>query len=248
VQYGVRDVEKLLGLPASTIRALITAGFVTPTRGPRNAFLFSFQDLIVLRTAAALVAAKIPNRRIMKSLRELRRDLPASMPLSGLSISAVGDRVVVKDGTSKRQVGSGQYLLAFEGDPSAGSLAVVERKPVPVPAPEEDVPSSAEIINRAVALHEARKFGEAKRAYIEALETVGADSILLFNLGVLLEDMHREHDAMKAYEGAVRVDPEFADAHYNLGLLCDKLGKPQEALRHMAHYRRITKKSRPPQP
>ena len=55
-QYGVRDIEKLLGLPRSTIRALIKAGFVTPERGPRNAWLFSFQDLIVLRTAQALAA------------------------------------------------------------------------------------------------------------------------------------------------------------------------------------------------
>ena len=137
--YGVRDVERLLRLPASTIRSLIAAGFVSPSRGPRNAWRFSFQDLIVLRTAAALVAAKVPNRRITKSLRELRRDLPASMPLSGLSISAVGDRVVVKDGTARWQAESGQYVLAFEADPAGGSLAVVERKAAPAPA-EDDVP------------------------------------------------------------------------------------------------------------
>ena len=75
-QYGVRDIEKLLGLPRSTIRALIGAGFVTPARGPRNAWLFSFQDLIVLRTAQALSASLVPNRRITKSLKELRRNLP----------------------------------------------------------------------------------------------------------------------------------------------------------------------------
>jgi hypothetical protein len=59
-QYGVREVEKLLRLPRSTIRALIGAGFVSPARGPRKAWRFSFQDLIVLRTAQALVAAKVP--------------------------------------------------------------------------------------------------------------------------------------------------------------------------------------------
>ena len=32
-QYGVRDVERLLRLPRSTIRALMDAGFVTPTAG-----------------------------------------------------------------------------------------------------------------------------------------------------------------------------------------------------------------------
>jgi hypothetical protein len=29
-QFGVREVEKLLRLPRSTIRALVEAGFVTP--------------------------------------------------------------------------------------------------------------------------------------------------------------------------------------------------------------------------
>src|SRR5438876_1172541 len=55
-QYGVREVEKLLRLPSSTIRGLVKAGFVSPARGPRNTFRFSFQDLIVLRTAQALAA------------------------------------------------------------------------------------------------------------------------------------------------------------------------------------------------
>ena len=78
-QYGVREVEKLLRLPRSTIRALIDAGFVSPARGPRKAWRFSFQDLIVLRTAQALVAAKVPAKRITRSVRELRRHLPAAM-------------------------------------------------------------------------------------------------------------------------------------------------------------------------
>src|SRR5829696_6377422 len=111
--YGVRDVEKLFRLSRSTIRSLIDAGFVSPARGPRNAWRFSFQDLIVLRTARALAAAKVPNRRITKSIHELRRQLPDSMPLSGLSICAVADHVVVKEGGSRWQVQSGQYLLEF---------------------------------------------------------------------------------------------------------------------------------------
>ena len=91
-QYGVREVEKLLQLPRSTIRSLVAAGFVSPERGPRNAWRFSFQDLIALRTAQALTVAKVPARRITASLRALRRRLPESMPVSGLSIAAVARR------------------------------------------------------------------------------------------------------------------------------------------------------------
>ena len=37
------------------------------------------------------------------------------MPLSGLSICAVADHVVVKEGSGHWQADSGQYLLEFEG-------------------------------------------------------------------------------------------------------------------------------------
>src|SRR6476646_6227532 len=100
-QYGVRDIEKLLGLPRSTIRALIGAGFVSPARGPRNAWRFSFQDLIVLRNAQALAAAKVPRKRITDSVKELRRRFPESTPLSGLNISADPAGLVVKEGNRR---------------------------------------------------------------------------------------------------------------------------------------------------
>src|SRR5258708_5915340 len=137
-QYGVREVEKLLRLPSSTIRGLVKAGFVSPARGSRNTFRFSFQDLIVLRTAQALAAAKVPAKRITRSLKELRRHLPEDMPLSGLSIGAVGDRVVVKEGAGRWQADSGQYLLAFDGDPAEGCLSVIEgNERAPAPGAED---------------------------------------------------------------------------------------------------------------
>ena len=69
----MREVEKLLRLPRSTIRALIEAGFVAPARGPRKAWLFSFQDLIVLRTAQAPAAAKVAPKRITRSMKTASR-------------------------------------------------------------------------------------------------------------------------------------------------------------------------------
>ena len=63
----------------------------------------------------------------------------------------------------------------------------------------------------------------------------------LYNLGVLLEDMERKAEAMQVYEAALRGDPRLADCHYNLALLCQELGKPREAIRHMAQYRRLAR-------
>ena len=229
--YGVREVQKLLRLPRSTIRTLIHAGFVSPERGPRNAWRFSFQDLIVLRTAQALAAAHVPARRIARSMKELRRHLPESMPLSGLSIAAEADRVVVREGASRWQADSGQYLLAFEGSPADGSLSVLER-----PAPCLD-----DLIARGCELHQAGRLADAERVYREGLEACGDDAVLLYNLGIVLEDLERKAEAAALYERALSADPAFADCHYNLALLCEALGKPQQAIRHMAQYRRLTR-------
>ena len=66
-------------------------------------------------------------------MHELRRRLPETMPLSGLSIGAVGNRVVVREGSSRWRADSGQYVLDFEGDPAAGSLSISEHAPTALP-------------------------------------------------------------------------------------------------------------------
>ena len=265
--YSVRDVEKLVHMPRSAIRALVEAGFVSPARGPRNAWRFSFQDLIVLRTAQALEAAKVPRKRITRSVKELRRRLPESMPLSGLSIAAQDEGVVVREGARSWQAESGQYLLAFEGDPADGSLSVLEG-PLPdspmsgedwfdrgVALEKEDPEASLEAYRQAIAadpgllkarinlgclMHELGLLDRAEEVYRDAIRANGSDPVLQYDLGVLLDDMGRKSQAMLAYEAALRDDPGFADCHYNLALLCEGLGKPKDAIRHMAAYRRLT--------
>jgi len=265
--YGVREVEKLLRLPRSTVRALVQAGFVAPQRGPRGAWQFSFQDLIVLRTAQELWVAKVPRRRIAQSMRELRRHLPDAMPLSGLRISAVADRVVVKEGASHWQVDSGQYLLAFEGDPASGSLSVVggsKAEPAGVrqwleraAALESDDVKAALVayehaialapdlldaqINRGCLLHESGRLVEAESAYRAALVACGNAPAIFYNLAVVLEDLGRKDQAVEAYKEALERDPRLVDCHYNLALLYEELGKSREAIRHMAHYRKLLK-------
>src|SRR5260221_1581833 len=96
--YTTRDVAKLLGLSEAQVRSHARVGYLAPDRGPRNAYRFSFQDLILLRTAKALSDARIAPRRIRRALRALTRDLPAGRSLSAVRISSEGRRVVVRHG------------------------------------------------------------------------------------------------------------------------------------------------------
>src|SRR5207249_6056085 len=82
--YTSRDVARLLRLTVAQVRDFARDGFLTPGRGPRGELLFSFQDLVILRTAKGLVAARIPTRRIRRALRRLRTELPRGRSLAEL--------------------------------------------------------------------------------------------------------------------------------------------------------------------
>jgi tetratricopeptide (TPR) repeat protein len=174
---------------------------------------------------------------------------------------------VVSERDGRWQADSGQYLLAFEGDPADGALGVIETKHAE-PAAEHDWFAAAAALEhidneaarqayeRAIAadparadarlnlgrlLHEAGKLAQAEHVYRDALRLGSRDPLLNFNLGVLLEDMDRGAEAMHAYEAALREDPDLADGHYNLALLYEQSGRGKDAIRHMARYRRLTK-------
>ena len=47
--YTTRDVARLLGWSEAQVRSHARVGYLSPARGPRNGYRFSFQDLVLLR-------------------------------------------------------------------------------------------------------------------------------------------------------------------------------------------------------
>ncbi len=231
--YGARDVERLLGLPRSTVRALIQAGFVRPARGPRGAWRFSFQDLVVLRQAQALAAAKVPHRRIARAMRALRAKAESGQTQFEFEPAAPVGELRRPNATPMDWFARGAALERT--DPSA-ALRAYERA---VAADHAFLDAYA---NLGRLLHETGQLAKAERVYREGLEACGRAPLLLFNLGVLLEDLQRKPEAAEAYRGALRADPKFADGHYNLALLYEASGQTKDALRHLAQYRRLTRR------
>lgn len=252
--YSVRDIERVLRLSRSTIRGLIDVGFVKPTRGPRREYRFSFQDLIVLRAARALIQAKVSRRRIRRSLEDLRRHLPQTMPLSGLSICAVGDRVVVRDGKSHWQVDSGQYVLGLDVSVEDGVLRVVEHNAGFAIESEsmrgsaaQATPFAGDVATRTdSALHQEDK--DAEDWFDEGLELEGSDpgaaleaykhTVSLdpqnvaawINWGRLLHDRGDKREAESVYRRAVEQCGADSVLMFNLGVLLEDLGRTNAAL------------------
>ena len=197
--YGVRDVEKLLRLPRSTIRALIAAGLrrAGARAARRVAVLLPGPDRAAHRAGA--------RRRERAAAADHALDARTAPPPArrrcrcpGSRIGAVADRVVVREGGSRWQAESGQYLLEFEGDPADGSLerdrapsvdagerqrraGVVRargrrssartptRRSTPTSAPSPPIRRSLDArINLGRLLHEAGRLASAERVYRDA--------------------------------------------------------------------------------
>ena len=266
--FTLRRVQATLGLSRSIVAGLIAEGFVSPTRGPRNAWRFTFQDLMLLRTAHALQASQIPPRKILRSLARLKATLPQQLPLTGLRITAIGADVAVRDRDGQWQSDSGQLLMDFDVAKVAGSVAFLARPtspPAPPGAPawferglalEATDPAAAEAayrqamtlapeleaayLNLGAMFSDAGRFADLAMLCDIAFKHCPESALIHFNRGVALDHLERLPEAMASYERSLALDPALADAHYNLGRLREQLGDPRGALRHFSAYRRLT--------
>ncbi|HEX6704503.1 MAG TPA: tetratricopeptide repeat protein [Albitalea sp.] len=268
--YTLSGIQSMLGLSRAVITGLIAAGFVTPSRGKRREYRFSFQDVVLLRTAHRLQAAQIPPRKILRSLQRLKATLPEELPLTGLRIAAVGNDIAVREGDTQWAADSGQMLIDFEVKPAAaGNVSVLAREPQAAPVepasawfdravelesarPRDAEAAYREAIRRApdyvdpylnlgVLLCDTRRCREAVEVYIEGLKHAPEEALLYFNLAIALEDLQRTDEALACYEACMRLAPAMADAHYNAARLHEQLGHATQAIRHYSEYRRLSR-------
>jgi len=231
--YDTKDLERLFGLPASAVRALARAGNIQPVR--RSGRLhYSFHDLVVLRTASALRAAKISSQRINKTLQELRSALPEDSALNKISLTALGNRIAIREGQTLRESESGQYALALEIVEEKGRLHVISRQETPdAPAALSD--SAAATANaksaddhyaRAISLEDSNP-GAAQKAYELCLKADPNHMDARINLGRLLHLAGRLAEAERVYRVGAKADPFIA---FNLAVVLEDLGREPDAI------------------
>ncbi len=220
----------MLGLSPSRIRAYATKGFLEPERGTRGELRFGFHDLIILRTAGELSAARIPERKVKRVLQRLREQLPAGHTLSGVRIAADGERVIVRDGEAVWNPESGQSLFDF-------SVADLAEKASPLL-----MRAAADARKRASELSgddwyqlacelEMTSSSEARDAYERAVKADPGHADAHVNLGRMLHEEGAPAAAEKHYRAALEADPRHETAAFNLGVALEDLGRIDDALR-----------------
>lgn len=260
--YSLAELNRLFGLPAALIRRLGQAGYIAKSAAEGKSE-YSFQDLLILRMAGALKAAKISAPKITAALGHIRAVLPPGQVLTTMALAASGKNIAVREGSSEWEVTSGQYSLPLRAHtkaPTVTHLRVLSGATRARAAEEhylrgyslEDTDVAAARaayiealtaqedhvdarINLGRLLHLDGQLKEAEKVYRQAKT---ASAFLSFNLAVLLEDLNREDEAVAAYREALTQDPLMHDAHFNLSRLHERSNRPQEALRHLLAYRR----------
>jgi tetratricopeptide (TPR) repeat protein len=265
--YSTRDVAELLELPQEVIRD-IARGVLDPDKSPHGRYRFSFQDIIVLRTAKELLTAGIRRSRINRSLLSLQRRLPKNRPLTSLRITGAGSDVVIRDQEQMYNPESGQLHFNFSVADLAGSVAPLARQAAEEAEASNEQLTSDDWFDLGVDL-EAVSPEDAPAAYLRALDLDPGHSDAHVNLGRLLQESGDYQAAEVHYRKALEAEPDnvlaafnlgtlledmgrihdaieaykkavsFADAHYNLSRLYELVGEHSEALKHLKTYRSL---------
>jgi tetratricopeptide (TPR) repeat protein len=262
----------MLDLSAAQIRALVTDGTLTPTTGARGKFLFSFQDLVLLRSVADLVRSGVAPRKVRAAVAMLRDQLPDDSLLTEASLDSSGHSVVVRVDTTTWEPVSGQTVLDLDVGAVTESIASVVNVSRSAPDGrtaaewyafadeiEASDPSAAEdAYRRAIGLdgtfaeahlnlgrllHAAGAVRDALAEYEAARTIDGDDSTTPYNIGVASHDLGDLDEAMAAYQHAIELAPRFADARYNLAALYEEVGNEAMAIQHLREYKEIIDRS-----
>jgi len=226
--YTTEEVARLLGLSAAQIRSYTRAGFLSPARDRRGGLRFSFQDLVLLRTAKGLMAARIPAAKIRGALRRLKQQLPRGRALSELRITAEGHRVVARDGSVAWNPESDQLVLDFDVATLAARAAPLARRQAAAARRVEDELDADAWFDLGVELEVSAPV-EARDAYRRTLELDPHHADAHVNLGRLLIETERPGEAETHLRAVLADAPEHATAWYNLGIALEDQRRPGEA-------------------
>ncbi len=231
--YATRDVSDLIGLTPDQVRHYAHRGLLRPSRGKGGEYRFSFQDVVLLRTAKGLLDARVSARKAYKVLLKLKSELDTVKTLTSLRIYAEGSNVVVREENTLWNAETGQGHLDFSVKGLADNVAALAERNF-ASAEALDELDSDDWYNLGLDLEEVDP-ERAPEAYQRAIALDATNADAYVNLGRLMQLRGNIKQAKKCYERAIVESRDHPLANYNLGTLFDELEELDMAVEY---YRR----------
>jgi tetratricopeptide (TPR) repeat protein len=235
--YSTSEVAELLGLSTARVRSLIRSGVVTPQKGDGGRASFTFQDLVLLRTAKGLIDAKVPARRITRALQALASQLPTDRPLSAVRVQIDGDRVIVRDNASSWEPESKQTVLDFSVKELGEKVAPLARDSVQRAL--RAASTADDLFHAALESEEIGATADAESAYTNAIAADPKHVAAHINLGRLRHAAKALDEAERLYRRALELEPSHPTARFNLGVVLEDRGATKAAIAEYVEAARL---------
>lgn len=227
--YSTSEVSDLVNLSPEAIREYARTGLLDSRHQKSKHYRFSFQDIILLRTAKELNESGVTKSHLSRILLRLKEQLPSHRSLTSFSIRVEGGEVVIRDNDKLFNPESGQVLFDFTISDLAGEVALLSRQAFHEAETSDHVVCSDDWFDLGVDL-EAVSPADAPAAYLKAIEMDPKHSDAYTNLGRLAQEADDYEAAEQYYRTAIAVEPQNVLAAFNLGTLMEDLGRTDAAI------------------
>ena len=267
--YTRAEVSRILGIKIGRLRyweRLRLLRSDTPGDAPSGPGaddrLYTFRDLVALKTIAQLTEQRVPAKRLRRALSALQQQLrDVRAPLTELRVMSNGRDIAVyaPDARTPHEPISGQFLMNFETQSLAGKVHALSSRTaeewfeigLAADSSPDTWPQAADAyaraldlapdwlearINLGATLYQLGRMEEAERHFRQALKHDTQNATLHFNLGCVLDEQRRFEEAIVHLRRAVEISPAYADAHFNLALAYEKQKNKRASRPHWAHY------------
>jgi tetratricopeptide (TPR) repeat protein len=250
--YTPAMLAELLKVKVAVIRRWQRRGLIRPVREVRKLPYFDFEQVVIARRLAELLASGISPAALEKRLAEWGRRSPADQPsLPGLAVVARGRHVLLRDGDELVEA-NGQRWFSFvaqadkygavrtAGEPNEhGHILSIDRRESGTSA----CPPPAALVEMAEDLEDDGQLAGAADMYRAALAAGGTNAEVCFALAEVLYRLGDLTAARERYFMAIELDESYVEARANLGCLLAEQGELEMAvaafegaLRHHADY------------
>ena len=226
--YTPAMLAQLLDLPLAVIRRWHRRGLISPVREFFKLPYFDFQEVVMARRLADLVAAGASPAAIETKLKQLAEFLPEmERRISQLAVIVEGKELLLRQGEGLIEPG-GQLRIDFDAISHQSiddqSLENNSLKIDSVQKELEQLATPNDYLELANVLEEEDRLQEAIEVFRSMILAFGPAAETCFQLGDLLLRIDDLAAARERYYMAIELDAELVEARASLGCVLQKEG------------------------